>query len=81
MPSYAETLPHVIDVLRPYAHGHDLHENTDLVAHLGIDSTQAMEIVLEAEERLDISIPLNVLASVRTVRDFTLQLQHLTSQV
>jgi acyl carrier protein len=41
---------------------------------------QAMEILLEAEERLDISIPLNVLASVRTVRDFTVQLQQLTSQ-
>jgi acyl carrier protein len=80
MPSYAETLPHVFEVLRPYAHGRELNEHTDLVAHLGIDSTQAMEILLEAEERLDISIPLNVLASVRTVRDFTLQLQHLTSQ-
>jgi acyl carrier protein len=79
MPSYAETLPHVFEVLRPYAQGQELHESTDLVAHLGIDSTQAMEILLEAEERLDISIPLNVLASVRTVRDFTLQLQNLTS--
>lgn len=80
MSSYAETLPHVFEVLKPYARGHELHESTDLVTHLGIDSMQAMEILLEAEERLDISIPLNVLASVRTVRDFTVQLQQLTSQ-
>ena len=33
---------------------------------LGLDSTQAMELVMEIEERLDISIPVETLADART---------------
>ena len=33
---------------------------------LGLDSTQAMELVMEIEERLDISIPIETLADART---------------
>ena len=34
---------------------------------LGLDSTQAMELVMQIEERLDISIPVETLAEARTV--------------
>ena len=34
---------------------------------LGLDSTQAMELVMQIEERLDISIPVETLADARTV--------------
>ena len=33
---------------------------------LGLDSTQAMELIMEIEERLDISIPVETLADART---------------
>ena len=34
---------------------------------LGLDSTQAMELVMQIEERLDISIPVETLADARTL--------------
>jgi acyl carrier protein len=36
-------------------------------AELGLDSTQAMELVMQIEERLDISIPVDTLADSRTL--------------
>ena len=33
---------------------------------LGLDSTQAMELIMQIEERLDISIPVETLADART---------------
>ena len=41
---------------------------------------KVMQLVLEAEERFDISIPLNILPDVRTVRDFAAQVEQLTGQ-
>ena len=35
-------------------------------AALGLDSTQAMELIMQIEERLDISIPVETLADART---------------
>jgi acyl carrier protein len=37
-----------------------------LDGELGLDSTQAMELVMQIEERLDISIPVDTLADSRT---------------
>ena len=34
---------------------------------LGLDSTQAMELIMQIEERLDISIPVETLADARTL--------------
>jgi acyl carrier protein len=39
----------------------------DPMAELGLDSTQAMELIMEIEERLDISIPVETLADARTL--------------
>jgi acyl carrier protein len=33
---------------------------------LGLDSTQAMELIMQIEDRLDISIPVDTLADART---------------
>ena len=33
---------------------------------LGLDSTQAMELIMQIEDRLDISIPVETLADART---------------
>ncbi|HCO44235.1 MAG TPA: acyl carrier protein [Gammaproteobacteria bacterium] len=42
-------------------------EQTDLVGDLGLDSLQVMELLMEMEDAFDISIPVNVMAEVRTV--------------
>jgi acyl carrier protein len=81
MPTYQETLTQLYEVLKPYAkEGQVLTETTELVADLGLDSMKVMQLVLEAEERFDISIPLNILPDVRTVRDFAAQVEQLTGQ-
>ena len=41
--------------------------DADLVADLGLDSLQVMELLMEMEDAFDISIPVNVMADVRTV--------------
>lgn len=40
---------------------------SDLVADLGFDSLQVLEVVAELEDRFDISIPLNDVPAARTV--------------
>lgn len=81
MPTYQETLTQLYEVLQPYTkEGQVLTEDTELIADLGLDSMKVMQLVLEAEERFDISIPLNILPDVRTVRDFAVQVEQLTGQ-
>jgi acyl carrier protein len=38
----------------------------DSSGELGLDSTQAMELIMQIEDRLDISIPVDTLADART---------------
>ena len=81
MNAYEEILTHLYELLKPsLKEGQELGEDTDLVADLGLDSLRVMTLVEEVEDRLDISIPLNILANVRTIKDFALQLQQLTEE-
>lgn len=41
--------------------------DTDLVADLGLDSVQVLEMCTVLEDELDVSIPVNRLGDVRTV--------------
>jgi acyl carrier protein len=41
--------------------------DSDLVADLGFDSLQILEVIAELEDRFDISIPLNDVPATRTV--------------
>jgi len=76
MPSYEEVLNKLCHILQTRARGTAaLHENMVLTADLELDSAQLMELVLEIEEEFDISVPLNILPEVQTIRDLTLQLQ------
>ena len=47
--------------------------SSDLVADLGFDSLQVLEVVAELEDRFDISIPLNDLPATRTVAEVIAQ--------
>ena len=81
MANYENILNQLFEIIKPSVKdGRQLEEDTDLVADLGLDSLKVMTLVEEVEDQFDISIPLNVLAKVRTIKDFALQLQQLTEE-
>ena len=81
MGDYQDILNQLFEIIKPSVKdGRQLEEDTDLVADLGLDSLKVMTLVEEVEDRFDISIPLNILANVRTIKDFALQLQQLTEE-
>ncbi|HYQ93149.1 MAG TPA: acyl carrier protein [Candidatus Competibacteraceae bacterium] len=75
MPSYDSVLKEIYEVLQPFAkEGQSLSEETELVTDLGLDSVQVMELLLQIEDRFDVSIPLNIMPDVRTIKDLVVQL-------
>jgi acyl carrier protein len=78
MQGYHEILQQVVELIKPLAPpDRAVAEETDLVADLEFDSLKVMSLVEQVEDRFDISVPLNVLPDIRTVKDFTVQLQRL----
>ena len=78
MQVYEDVLKELFKILKPFVpEGYNIGEETDMVADLGLDSLKVMKIVESVEDSLDISIPLNILPDVRTVKDFALQIQKL----
>ena len=78
MQVYDNILEELFKILRPFVpQGLEIGEETDMVADLGLDSLKVMKIVESVEDSLDISIPLNILPEVRTVKDFAFQIQKL----
>ena len=55
----------------------EVGEDMDLLGDLGLDSLQVMNLMLEIEDRFDISIPVNILPDVKTVRDLAMQIDTL----
>lgn len=81
MPDYKNILQGLSEILKPFVpRGQQVNENTDLVADLGLDSLKVMKILEAVEDRFDISVPLNVLPEVRTVKDFVLQIEKLNGE-
>jgi acyl carrier protein len=64
----------VIDVLKNVSR-RPIHPTltSDLVADLGFDSLQVLEVIAELEDRFDVSIPLNDLPATRTVSQVVAQ--------
>ena len=62
--------------LAPYnKKGIELTETTDINADLNIDSVAILDLLMSIEDAYDISIPINLLADVRTVGDLTATVQ------
>ena len=49
--------------------GVQVTEDMELVSQLGLDSIKVLDLIMEIEDEFDVSIPMNILADVRTVRD------------
>ena len=54
--------------------------SSDLVADLGFDSLQILEVIAELEDRFDISIPLNGVPATRTVAQVVAQVTRLVEE-
>ena len=55
--------------------------DNDMVADLGFDSLQILEVIAELEDRFDISIPLNGVPATRTVAQVVAQVARLVNSV
>jgi len=53
----------------------------DLARELGLDSVQVMDLVMEIEDRLDISVPVEILADARTLDQLCAGIRKLTGEV
>ncbi len=53
---------------------------SDLVADLGFDSLQVLEVIAELEDRFDVSIPLNDVPVTRTVAQVVAQVVRLIEE-
>ena len=76
MPANGEVLQQILDILKPLVpDGLEITSEMALVADLGLDSLKVMKILESLEDSFDISIPINILSDVRTLRDLELQIQ------
>jgi len=81
MNHYESILSQLYEILGPYTpDGHSLSENTEFISDLGLDSMKVMQLLLETEERFDVSIPLNIIPDVRTVGHFAQCVQQLVDR-
>ena len=77
---YETIFARVNELLVPFVEkGTDIREDSDFVSDLNFDSLKVMKLVEQVEDEYDISIPLNILPDVQTVKDFVTQLQKLVS--
>lgn len=80
MQDYETILTRVNELLIPFVEkGTAIREDSDFVADLNFDSLKVMKLVEQVEDEYDISIPLNILPDVQTIKDFVTQLQKLVS--
>lgn len=63
-----ETVQAIIKLLQVHnKDGVPITADTDIAADLNLDSLAVMNLLMDIEERFDVSIPLNVVPEIRTV--------------
>lgn len=68
-PGSGETLQVVLELLAPFnKRGVDLTPGTRFTEDLNFDSLVVMEFVASVEDRFDISVPMNLLPDIATIR-------------
>lgn len=65
-----EVLSAVASALEPFRKGEALiTADTDISQDLNLDSVAVLDLLMELEEKFDVSIPLNLVPEIRTVGD------------
>lgn len=65
-----EAFAEIVKLLEPFRKGDaEIALDTDITRDLNIDSLAVMDMIMELEDKFDISIPLNVVAETKTVRE------------
>ena len=81
MQNYETILEQIYELLDPLVEEDiEIQEDSDFVTDLGFDSLKVMKLLEKVEDRYDISIPLNILPDIQTIKDFVMQLQRLRNR-
>ena len=65
-----DVLDEVCQQLEPYQHEEQpITADTVIYQGLSIDSLAVMDIIMDLEDRFDVSIPINTVAEIRTVQE------------
>jgi acyl carrier protein len=68
MNQIADIVPVLVELLKPYnPENKSLTAETDIPAELNIDSVGVLDFIMEVEDKYDIEIPMNAVASIRTI--------------
>ncbi|QEX17076.1 hypothetical protein FRZ44_23720 [Hypericibacter terrae] len=60
----------VVNLLEPFRKADNvINRETDISQDLKLDSLAVMDLMMELEEKFDVTIPLNLVAEIRTVGD------------
>ena len=79
MIAYQSILDDIYEGLTKITKGRfNINEQSLLIEQLDLDSLQIMELILNIEDRFDITIPVNVLKDVKTVKDLVKQIEKLS---
>jgi acyl carrier protein len=58
---------YILECLKGMVKGNvEVKPDSDLVNDLGLESIKVMDLLMQLEDKLDISIPINILLNVRT---------------
>lgn len=72
---HAQIVSEIRDELVAFTQGRfEIDESTDLVAELNMDSLQVMNLLLQIEDRFDISVPVSILPDVRTLGELATEI-------
>ena len=67
-----QILPQIVDILACYdksSIAQSITLETDLSADLNLDSLGVMDLMMDLEEKFDVTIPLNLMPEIKTVDD------------
>ena len=68
MSEIADIVSVLVELLRPFnPENKSLTAATDIPAELNIDSVGVLDFIMEVEDKYDIEIPMNAVASIRTI--------------
>lgn len=69
----------ILDLLKKkIGPGREITLDSSVVEDTGLDSVSVMDFVMEIEDEFDITVPLDQIAEVRTVRDLSAVVRRLT---